>query len=139
MPALDLESLRARLTERREVVLERLRSASESLDQLDRSQPTEPEEEAQELNIARPQVTLDQRSRSELVEIEDALERIERGEYGMCDACGEPIGDGRLLAIPSAVQCVDCAEEAERRAQGAPTESEHALARGTEPEGGADT
>jgi len=61
--ALDLEALRRRLNERRDVVLERLRSASESLDELDRSQPSEAEEEAQELNIARPQVTLDQRSR----------------------------------------------------------------------------
>jgi DnaK suppressor protein len=139
MAALDLESLRNRLTERREVVLERLRSASESLDELDRSQPAEAEEEAQELNIARPQVTLDQRSRTELAEIDDALARIERGEYGLCDTCGEPIGTGRLLAIPSALQCLECAEQAERRAERAPAEPERPLGGGTEPEGGADT
>ena len=139
MSALDLETLRNRLNERREVVLERLRSANESLDELDRSLPAEAEEEAQELNIARPQVTLDQRSRSELAEIDDALARIERGEYGLCETCGEPIGTERLLAIPSALQCLECAEAAERRAQGAPTEAERPLGGGTEPEGGADT
>ena len=133
MCTLDLESLRNRLNERRELVLGRLRSTSESLDELDRSQPTEAEEEAQELNIARPQVTLDQRGRSELAQIEDALTRIERGEYGMCETCGEPIGEGRLFAIPSAVQCVECAEEAERRTQGAPPEPERALDGTTEP------
>jgi len=136
--ALDLEALRRRLNERRDVVLERLRSASESLDELDRSQPSEAEEEAQELNIARPQVTLDQRSRHELAEIEDALARMERGECGICETCGEPIGEGRLLAIPSATQCVECAEEAERRAQGMPSDRERDLGGPTEPEGGAD-
>jgi DnaK suppressor protein len=140
MSALDLESLRTRLNERREVVLERLRSANDSLDELDRSQPAEAEEEAQELNIARPQVTLDQRSRNELAEIDDALERIARGEYGICETCGEPIGQERLLALPSAVQCVECAEQAERRAQGGTAKPEPPLdGGGSEPEGGADT
>ena len=127
MAGLDLEGLRARLVERREAVLGRLRSATESLDELDRSQPTEAEEEAQELNIARPQATLDQRSRHELIEIDDALARIDRGEYGICETCGEPIGAGRLLALPSAVQCVDCAEEAERRSAEGRSEPEKPL------------
>src|SRR5262245_17638131 len=78
----DLQGLLARLSERRETGLARLRSATESLDELDRSQPIEPEEEAQELNIARPQAALDQRSRTELAEIDDALTRIDRGAYG---------------------------------------------------------
>lgn len=124
MAGLDLEALRARLMERREALLGRLRSTNESLNELDRSQPAEAEEEAQELNIARPQATLDQRSRQELAEIDDALARIERGEYGICETCGEPIGAARLLALPSAVQCVECAEEAERERHGAEGRSE---------------
>jgi DnaK suppressor protein len=119
MEALDLGTLRARLTERRHAVLGRLRSAAETLDELDRSQPIEAEEEAQELNIARPQAALDQRSRSELAAIDEALARIDRGDYGICDTCGEPIAPERLLAIPSAVQCVECAEASERRARDA--------------------
>ena len=41
--------------------------------------------------------------------IQAALERIEDGTYGSCEACGEPIGEARLAAIPEATTCVSCA------------------------------
>lgn len=44
----------------------------------------------------------------ELQRIEQALERIDVGEYGVCQACGEPIGQQRLRALPSATLCVQC-------------------------------
>ena len=110
-----------------------------SLDELDRSQPIEVEEEAQELNIAWPQATLDQRSRTELAEIDDAIARIDRGEYGICETCDEPIRPERLLALPWAVHCVDCAEQAERR--GTPAERgelERMLGEGSDADSGTD-
>lgn len=41
-----------------------------------------------------------------------ALEKLDEGTYGTCDACGKPIGDGRLEAHPWAVLCV---QDASRR------------------------
>lgn len=41
--------------------------------------------------------------------IERALDRIDRGTYGVCDRCGAPIPLERLEAIPEASACVDCA------------------------------
>jgi DnaK suppressor protein len=41
--------------------------------------------------------------------INAALERIEKGTYGWCDACGHPIGEARLKAMPEAMRCVSCA------------------------------
>ncbi len=38
----------------------------------------------------------------QLVEVIAALERIEKGTYGTCEICGEPMEEGRLLANPSA-------------------------------------
>ena len=52
--------------------------------------------------------------------VRHSLQRIQEGEYGVCEACGEPITYGRLLARPVASQCIDCkteAEQLERRAQ----------------------
>jgi RNA polymerase-binding protein DksA len=43
---------------------------------------------------------------AELDEIESALRRIDDGTYGRCEACGEPIGDDRLEALPAARFCV---------------------------------
>ena len=46
----------------------------------------------------------------ELGAIDDALQRIDLGSYGVCVTCGEPIPDTRLEVMPYAVKCVDCAE-----------------------------
>ena len=41
--------------------------------------------------------------------IEAALERFDSDEFGWCDECGEPIGEGRLDVDPTVVRCVGCA------------------------------
>ncbi|HEX7086635.1 MAG TPA: TraR/DksA family transcriptional regulator [Vicinamibacterales bacterium] len=43
--------------------------------------------------------------------IEEALQRIERGTYGICRDCGEPIADARLNAIPWTRVCISCKEK----------------------------
>ena len=48
-------------------------------------------------------------TRTRLVEIDRALERLEEGSYGRCELCGRPIGAERLQARPSTVRCVSCA------------------------------
>lgn len=48
-------------------------------------------------------------ARASLVSIEEALERIERGEYGVCQSCGAPIAAARLEALPATSTCLDCA------------------------------
>lgn len=50
-------------------------------------------------------------ARFELRQIAEALARIEALEYGICDACGEPIREARLLAYPHAAKCIDCATD----------------------------
>ena len=58
-----------------------------------------------------------------LNKVNDALVRLERGDYGFCYECGEEIGEKRLRALPFAVRCKDCeqaretAEQKERQAQ----------------------
>ncbi|HJV09043.1 MAG TPA: TraR/DksA C4-type zinc finger protein [Acidimicrobiales bacterium] len=49
-----------------------------------------------------------QRAREALAEIADALDRMDRGTFGQCTACGRPVPVERLDAIPSARFCVDC-------------------------------
>jgi DnaK suppressor protein len=43
--------------------------------------------------------------------IEEALSRIERGTYGVCRDCGEPIAEARLNAIPWSRVCITCKEK----------------------------
>ena len=44
--------------------------------------------------------------RSELDEVERALEKIEAGTYGKCEVCGEPIAEARLEAMPATRFCI---------------------------------
>jgi DnaK suppressor protein len=46
-------------------------------------------------------------------EIRAALKRLQEGEYGVCEACGDEVGDRRLLARPTARHCIDCMTEIE--------------------------
>ena len=57
---------------------------------------------------------LNSRASSKLQQIEDALQRIERKTYGLCQDCEDPIPEKRLLANPYFQTCVSCAEERER-------------------------
>jgi len=50
----------------------------------------------------------------EIAEVRRALLRIERGDYGACAHCGEPIGDARLSALPTASLCIGCADQRPR-------------------------
>jgi DnaK suppressor protein len=48
------------------------------------------------------------RERKLIKKIDEALDRIEKGEYGYCDSCGVEIGLKRLEARPTATMCIDC-------------------------------
>jgi DnaK suppressor protein len=57
------------------------------------------------------------RDRKLITKIKEALERIENGTYGICEACGEEISVPRLKARPVTTLCIECKsrqEEEER-------------------------
>jgi DnaK suppressor protein len=54
-------------------------------------------------------------SRKELLQVWDALQRIDQGTYGSCKECGNKIDSERLKAIPWTEFCFDCAAKLERR------------------------
>jgi DnaK suppressor protein len=53
-------------------------------------------------------------TRTQLAAIEAALLRLQAGTYGICERCGQPIGDERLAARPAAVTCIRCAATGRR-------------------------
>ena len=60
---------------------------------------------------------LSDRGRSKVKNIDDALERLEEGSYGVCDACGLEIAEERLTAMPFTRLCRDCQQDQEREAR----------------------
>ena len=55
------------------------------------------------------------RERKLINKIKEALERIDQGEFGICELCGEDISEGRLKARPVTTLCIDCKIEEERK------------------------
>ena len=65
----------------------------------------EPEEDAQNDAIADVLATLDEREQKEIQAINEALVRMELGEYGSCEVCKKEIEVERLEAIPWTTVC----------------------------------
>jgi len=57
------------------------------------------------------------RERTKLVQIDEALKRIEEGGYGECDNCMDEIGEDRLKVMPFAQHCLSCKIELERHGE----------------------
>jgi len=49
-----------------------------------------------------------------LFEIDEALRRLNEGEYGRCEGCGEIIEEPRLMALPFVRMCIGCQSAAEK-------------------------
>ena len=67
-------------------------------------------------NIYNKQIllSLTESERMRLQEMDEALDRIEAGTYGICEECGEPIGLKRLEVRPVAKYCVPCLSKMEK-------------------------
>lgn len=54
-------------------------------------------------------------TRESIAEIEIVLDKIEKGTYGTCSNCGQPIGDSRLDVFPMAEYCLSCEKKLEKK------------------------
>lgn len=52
---------------------------------------------------------MERRQKAELERLEEALEHIKDGSYGICENCRDEISEARLQAMPDAILCIKCA------------------------------
>lgn len=57
----------------------------------------------------------------ELTHIEEAIERLNEGTFGLCEDCEKPIPLSRLQALPYATECIECKRKSEKNVNGLPT------------------
>ena len=55
------------------------------------------------------------RERKLITKVKEALERIDNGTYGICESCGKPISEKRLIARPVTTECIECKTEEEQK------------------------
>lgn len=107
---MNLEATKKALLEKQQELLSRVERTHKHIYQKDEPVSAKFSEQATEMENAELVHALDQEGRMELTQIQHALERLESGEYFDCAACGQPIGEKRLEAIPFADKCINCAE-----------------------------
>jgi DnaK suppressor protein len=108
----EMTALREKLLQRRDDILKLLKSIRASWGEL-QEPAQEFEENASKRTIAGGLEQIDYRTIEELRNIDAALEKLEKDQYGQCEICERAIGHKRLEALPWAKHCISCAQQAE--------------------------
>lgn len=107
----ELDAVRKRLTEQRHDVIEAMKRnrapevTSDTGDEADQAQA------AMDRDL---QFELSDTERNTLDQIEGAIRKIDKGTYGACEQCRQPIETLRIKALPFARYCIRCQSGSER-------------------------
>ncbi len=106
--------LKGMLEDRRREIHEKLRSLREAIPSAS-PDVRDAEEQSVDEFVQEVDLALMQMKSDTLKKIDAAILRLEDGTYGRCEECEQEIAEARLRALPFAVLCRDCQEQAEDR------------------------
>lgn len=109
-----LKTYRDRLLERREGLFRQVTEAELSSRERDSEATQDPADMAANAYTKELLISMSANDRRLLELIDEALQRIEAGEFGDCINCGEPVQEKRLEAVPWARYCLRCQDLQER-------------------------
>lgn len=76
-----------------------------------------PADEGSELFEREKNLALVRTLETSLQSVNAALRKFDEGTYGLCEACGKPIPEKRLRALPAATHCIEDQEKLDRQGQ----------------------
>ena len=103
---IDQSAIRASLAERARELGARIAHLDQLLHQ---PLPADWEEQAADLETQAATESEEEAAIAEWHRVNAALDRIDAGRFGTCAQCGDAIGAQRLMALPTATRCIDCA------------------------------
>lgn len=108
----EYEEVRSNLIEMLEELNDRLTKITDDVKHS--KEPLDKDFEEQAVQAENDEVldNLGNAARTEIELVKQAIARIDSGEYGICQVCGEPIREERLKAIPYSCTCIKCASQA---------------------------
>jgi len=107
----DLQHFKTAIEARLEELGERLHQIE---DELDTPKTQDLNDQAIDLEDDEVLEGVGQAAQKEVGLLQQALKRIENGEYGTCAVCGDPISDERLNAVLYATLCRNCAAQSQK-------------------------
>lgn len=115
MSKTELEEFKDLLLEERKEIMDNLMSDDETLNDLNNKDEGDLADQAYahyEKNLV---LGISKTEQQTLKKIDEALKRIEKGMYGVCETCGKPIEKGRLEVIPYTTLCIEHAKQTAKK------------------------
>jgi len=106
----QIDELKEILLDRKEKINKNIQGSRDSIDSLKDSDCKDEYDYAEVSSDSFKEGIIATQQINELKEIEEALKRIDKGNYGICEMCDESIAIGRLRAKPFAKFCTPCRE-----------------------------
>ncbi|MBN1940456.1 MAG: TraR/DksA family transcriptional regulator [Candidatus Aminicenantes bacterium] len=112
----ELDAVKDNLIERRHEIIHKLSEVQDQSKMNETDIAQDLADKAESSYTKEFLLSLSNAEREELLQIDAALKRIARGEYGLCRTCQKEIGKKRLAAIPWTPLCIECQEQSESEA-----------------------
>jgi len=106
---MNIESVKVDLIKKRGSLVERVDHLESDIRRENSPLSQDFEEQAVEKENDEVLDALDDATREEVAQIDQALLRIEKGQYHVCSSCAAKISTDRLIALPYTTTCVKCA------------------------------
>ncbi|RPI99702.1 MAG: TraR/DksA family transcriptional regulator [Candidatus Aminicenantes bacterium] len=115
----DKDDFRKKLADKKETIIRKLTDTITESKEMESNVAQDLVDKAETSYTKEFLLSLADGDRETLLLIDEAIKRLEHGEFGVCQSCSKEIGGKRLLAFPWTRYCVDCQEkiEEELRAQ----------------------
>jgi len=113
----EIQVLKKKLLERKEAIMKKMRQYYQESQEVEANIAQDTVDRAETSYTKEFLLLLTDAEKEQLDLINQALRRIETGEYGQCQNCGEPISKKRLEIMPWVPLCIQCQEKKEKEEQ----------------------
>jgi len=109
----DKDEFRKKLADKKEQIIRKLTDKITESKDMDSNVAQDMVDKAETSYTKEFLLSLSDGERKQLLQIDEALKRLEHGEFGVCQSCQKEIGLKRIAVIPWTPFCIDCQEKQE--------------------------
>ncbi|MGB8952151.1 MAG: TraR/DksA family transcriptional regulator [Candidatus Aminicenantales bacterium] len=109
----DLEAYKKKLLARRQEIVRKLSEFQNESKEIETDVAQDVADKAESSYTKEFLLSLSDAEREQLLQIDEALRRIRKGEFGLCQMCEREISKKRLGVLPWTPYCIECQEKAE--------------------------
>jgi DnaK suppressor protein len=113
----EREEFRKKLLEKKSAILRKLNELTSESKEMETNVAQDVVDKAETSYTKEFLLSLSDADREQLLLIDEALKRLARDEFGICQLCHQEIGRKRIEALPWTPYCIDCQEKAEEESK----------------------